>query len=529
MSIIGILKSTHLMEDIFNRSSVIQGNYFCNVKGIDNDSSYNDSLALFNHKFNQLTGSHLLFTSSLNTTVDMTARSLAQNELLQNPLPLTASLAHNQLFTEALRLTLDAAKDYPSFKENAALEELKEDLFLWAKTYIAAIDFGNTDIPKCMYYGDLTLKEAYFLMLLAFIGFDVVYFNPCSQTLLESIDKDDMSQIIILGNPTPVMVPFKERIQQGVVIDKVTTYAKQAMNELNDNLYGDCGIYRPWQFAHGTTSPVIMDAIIEDTLTYWSEPATLRPGFKTAGDIVYTPVFFNKISGIYKDRMAYYELVQKLKTAPLIAFMENLNLCSTDFSSFSYMQSKAINYHNVGTSDTSFNARDLATLKPCINADGSINSDALKSHALFGKWASLRLETIQFLIGKLIEFTTGTKAALFAFPFRETEQLTLIAAVLNMDKDILSLIDRYDFTTQIPKLVLYLNGTMPCDLKTALLLGFLHTCGLDIVILSPNGTSNVNSMISPRFISDIKLEDMVNDFNIKSPPKKGFFDRLFNK
>ncbi len=497
---------------------------------MENDTSYNDTLALFNHKFKQLTGRHLIFTGSLNKISDSTLESLAESELLQSPLPLTTSIAYNQVFTEALALTLDLAKRNAVLSNATDLNVLRKDLFLWAKASISTIDFGtSSDIPKCMYYGDLTLSEAYFLILLAFIGFDVIYFNPCGNTLLEHIDQDNMSQTIILGPPSPVMIPFEERIHNGVVIDKVTTYAKQAMNELNNHLYDDCGIYRPWQFAHGTTSPVIMDAVIEDTLTYWAEPATLRPGFKTAGDIVYTPVFFNKISGVYKDRMAYYNLVQKLKDAPLIVFMENLNLCSTDFTSFSYMQSKAINYHNVGTSTTEFSSRDLLSLKPCLNLDDTINSASLKAHALFSKWSHLRLETIQFLIGKLNELLTGTKSSLFTFPFSETEKLTLIASTLNMDKEILSLIDRYDFTTQIPKLVLYLNGTVPCDIKTALLLGFLHTCGLDIVIFSPNGTSNINSMIAPRFISDIKLEDMVNDFGIKSPPKKGFFNRLFNK
>lgn len=517
------------MEDVFNRSSVILGNYFVNVKGIDEESSYNDLLALFNHKLNSLNTPSLIFKNTINKVITPELKALAANELLEPILPLTNSLAHNQIFTESLKLTLDMAQKTPDFTNPSTLNLLKEDLWLWSKTYISTIDFSHPDVPKCMYYGDLTLSEAYFLVLLAFLGFDVIYFNPCGQTLLENIDSDGMSQLMLLGSPTPLMVPFEERISRGVVIDKVTTYAKQAMNELNDNLYGDCGIYRPWQFAHGTTSPVIMDAVIEDTLTYWAEPATLRPGFKTTGDVVYTPVFFNKISGVYKDHTAYYELIQKLKNAPLIVFMENLNFCSTDFNSFSYAQSRAINYHNVGSSTSSFNNRDLTSLKPCLNPDGTINEEKLRTHALYNKWASLRLETISFLIGKLNEFMSMRHANLFNFPFGETEKLTLIATSFNMSPEILALIDRFDFTTQIPKLVLYLNGTMPCDSKIALLLGFLHTCGLDIVILSPNGTSNVNAMISPRFISDIKLDEMINDFSIKSPPKKGFFNRLFNK
>ena len=517
------------MEDVFNRSTLTNGNYFCNVKGMTDETSYNDTIAFFNHKIKQLPGKHLLFTSSLNKITDAGFKQLCMTELVQNPLPLTTSIAYNQIFCQALQLTLDLASNNPNFSSEIARMGLKEDLYLWAKTYISTIDFVSTDIPKCIYYGDLTYEEAYFLILLALIGFDVIYFNPSGQTLLESIDQDGLSQVIILGVASPIIVPFEERIQKGVVIDKITTYAKQAINELSSNLYNDSGIYRPWQFAHGTTSPVIMDAIIEDTLTYWSEPATLRPGFKTVENIVYTPVFFNKISGVYKDQTAYYELVQKLKNAPLIAFKENLNLCSTDFSSFNYMQTKAINYHNVHSGTSEFNQYDLDTLKSCLHENGTINIEAIKSHALFSKWNGLRLETINFLINKLDDFLLDTKSALFTFPFGENEKLTLIAAVFNMNKDILEIVDKFDFTTQIPKLVLYLNGTHNLDIKNALLLGFLHTCGLDIVVFSPNGTSNVNAVISPRFISDIKLEDMVNDFSIKMPPKKGFFSRLFNK
>lgn len=508
---IGLLKVTHMEEDIFNHPLGQFGNYFCNIKGIGNEQSYNDTLALFYQKLTTGPDPYLLFVEPI--------PDVLEDGSTDPSLPLTSSIALNNIFTEALNSVLSLVTQDK--------EALKLKLYKWSKLYIAPIDFGSVQVPKCLYYGNISRDEAYFLILLSLLGFDVMYFNPCYHTTLEEVDKSKLAQPIILGAKGLSLISFNERKAQGLAIEKVTTYAKKATNELEQTLYVDSGIYKPWQFSDGTTSPLIMDSVIEDTLTYWDEEARLRPGFRVNQKCVYTPVFFTKVLGVYSDATQYYQLVQTLKSAKDNCFFETLHLTSSN-----YGQTGTIRYHNVTPSTlthgtTSFTQRDLSSLKPCLNEDLTINQNNLRSHPLYQKLFTLRSDTQNFILNKLDETLSPSRKALFSFPIGEEEALTLIAAVLTADERILNLIDKYDFTSYIPKIILYLNAHETCSPPDALLLGFLHIVGLDIIILSPSGTSNVELTLSSRFINFIKLDQFVSDFTLKAPSKKGFFNKLF--
>lgn len=508
----------NLVSEFFNRNSVIPENYFCHIKGIDNNEHYNDTLALFHNRLQKLENKHLLFSSTL-PHLQATSPQI-KLALQEEVLPLTASSSHNHLFTEAFHLTLSLAGN---------IEGLAEKLYMWSKEYIAPLSFGSVDAPKCLYYGALSNDESYFLILLALLGFDVVYFNPSGDSALELADTDHLAQEIVLGPISSVFVPYEERISKGSILEKVTTYAKEATKQLEETLYTGSGIYRPWQFTSGTTSPVLLDSVIEDMLTYWNEPAKLRPGFRTEEDTVYTPIFFNKISGIYKDSSSYTRLLDSLKESPLKLYLESFNITSTDFTIHSYSQNQTINYHNVNLvgMNTDFRDKDLDTLRPCLKTDNTINPEALRKHSLYPKLTGLRSETQRFIIKKINELLGNP--LIFSFPLGEKENLMLIASVLNAHSDLLSLIDRYDFTSDIPKLILYLKEGVSCDTKAALLIGFLHTVGFDLIILSPSGATNIDQFFTSKYLNDIKLEEFVTNFSEAQNPKKGFFSKLFRK
>ena len=103
-----------------------------------------------------------------------------------------------------------------------------------------------------------------------------------------------------------------------------------------------------------------------------------------------------------------------------------------------------------------------------------------------------------------------------------------MAAIFTAEERLLNLIDGYDFTAEVPKLILYLNGRDTFHTDDAMLLGLLRTMGSDIIILSPNGANNIELVISDKFINQIKLEEFVYDLSLKAPAKKGsFFSKLF--
>ncbi len=519
-----IIKANNLFEEIFE-PSLRTDHYFCELIGIGSESSYNDTLALFNHKL-KAPDKGIILNGTIPKPSDQALISSILQELTQmrighfvnEDINLTASDTLNANLRHALDEVISLAIQNERFSNETIRNNFIAKLMIWCNLYIEDLDFNQDTPPKCLFYGPLKRHEVYFLLILVSIGMDVVYFNPTNDATFKNIVPNELCQNIILGNISPVLVPYEERIAKGVVVEKVMTYAKKATNELAQALYQDTGIYKPWQFSHGTTKPIIMDSVIEDTLTYWHEPARLRPGFKTEGNVVYTPTFFTKISGVYQDVNAYYELISNLRQAKRCLFYETPHLTSANLSQAQ------------GTLQTlaNINPQDLYSLAFCLNSDHTIKRDAIKQHILYGKMLTLRGELQEFILSKLEETFATNNLAFFNFNITDKERIRLMAALFTADERLINLIDSYDFTSDIPKIIMYVNSRETFNQDDGMLLGLLRTMGMDIILLSPNGANNMEIVISDKFINAIKLEEFVYDLPLKAPIKKeSFFSRLF--
>lgn len=533
-----ITKASNLLEQIFDTSALRTDNYFCQLIGISSESSYNDTLALFNHKLSE-PHQGVIFGQSIpnpndRSLIDSILSELAKMRIgnfVNEDINLTASDALNAKLRLALDETIALAIQKERFPSETIRNNFIAKLMIWCNLYTDDLDFNGEAPPKCLIYGPLKKHEVYFLILLAKIGVDVIYFNPTKDTTFDSIEQGLLSQTIVLGNVSLNLTSYQDRIMQGVVVEKVTTYARKASNELEQTLYNETGVYKPWQFSDGTTRPLIMDSVIEDTITYWNEAARMRPGFKTVGKTVHTPCFFTKINGVYSDINEYYELVQKLRLAKNCAFFETPHLTHVGFG-----QKRAIQYHNVQIQATSsaeganFNQQDLYSLAFCLNPDQTIKRESVRTHVLYQKMLTLRSELQEFLLCKLEETFSNTNSSFFNFPITDKERVRLMAALFTAEDRLINLIDSYDFTSDIPKVVLYVNSREPFNQDDAMLLGLFRNIGMDIILLSPNGANNLELVISDKFINQIKLEEFVYDLELKSPgkAKKGsFFSKLF--
>lgn len=513
-------------------------NYFCEVAGIADEADYNDTLALFNHKIKENPALGMVFNGTIPKPNSPELISSITSELLNMKLGhfvnedihLTASNELNATIRQALDVVVLLALQNETFVSPTIRNNFIAKLMIWANTYLEPLSFSEMP-PKCLYYGTLKRHEAYFLIFLALVGVDVIYFNPTGDTTLKAVDTQNLSQLVQLGSAPSILMPLEERLKKGVVIEKVTTYAKQATNELANTLYtSDSGIYKPWQFANGTTRPVIMDSVIEDTLTYWDEEARMRPGFKVTGQTVHVPIFFSKINGVYKDLNEYYRFIDKLKSAKKYCFFETTRLTAH----LNYTQTNAINFHNVssnnmGSADNSFNQKDLYSLAYCLNPDKTINRDAVKGHVLYKKLLTFRLELQEFILNKLEETFSPNNQGFFNFDITDKERVRLMACIFTAEDKLLNLIDGFDFTSYIPKVIMYINSRETFNTDDAMFIGFLRFIGLDFVLLCPNGANNLEMIISPKFITEIQLEDFVYDLPLKaaSSKKNSFFGKLF--
>lgn len=92
------------------------------------------------------------------------------------------------------------------------------------------------------------------------------------------------------------------------------------------------------------------------------------------------------------------------------------------------------------------------------------------------------------------------------------------------------MIDSFDYSSQIPKLVYFLENDTLIDKESSILLAFLNNIGFDIVVFSPAGTSGLESYLDENYLTTIRLERMKYDLtyqDINSKKSKSFFEWLF--
>ena len=55
----------------------------------------------------------------------------------------------------------------------------------------------------------------------------------------------------------------------------------QFERQIENEMFTNTGVYKPWQFRDGTTSALFFNSTLIDLEMNWNEPAKVRQGFKT--------------------------------------------------------------------------------------------------------------------------------------------------------------------------------------------------------------------------------------------------------
>lgn len=398
-----------------------------------------------------------------------------------------------------------AVKKEHFFNENIERNFVKK-LIVWSYHYLRnnSIVLEDSVNPKCMYYGEITRHEIYFLMLLSGMGFDVIYINPLKEEFWEDIDEDHLSQLHKNKQILPIDT-LKTHCQRGKTIERLETSTLQIERELETQFYTN-GVYKPWQFRTGTTNPIFLHSALIDLDTGFHEPAKVRTGFSVQGNVVRVPYFFQKIEGEYSDYEKYCALVQKCMQGDHVLFLSD----------------RGESLLPVG-----LDRDDMLSLTFCMAGDGTCNLSKIKALSFY-PLKKYKPEVQDFILQKINEVLLDTH--LFTYSFTKEEKLQLIMFLLHLDERIVRLIDNFDFPNQIPKIVLFLEREDDLSSEVQFVIGFLSKVGFDIVIFNPSGMCNL-STLSSECMDVIRLETMKYEQTIegiiKEEKKGGFFRKLF--
>lgn len=478
--------------------------------GVENKDEYNDILKTFSVKFEENKNLSLIFDGNIPMSGEFELINHINSELATmdiydmegQDITIFGDEVVNKIFLKALDYVVPLAIKNEKFFNDSVRNNFITKLIVWAYVHLKNIDF-NLDInPKCIYYGNIQRHEIYFLMVLHLMSFDVLYLNPLKEEYWLSIDCDNISELVNSLQITDVET-FYDKVKKGSLIEVSESITKQLKKDIEKELYTTTGVYRDWQFRDGYTKSLFMDTLVEDLNVCWNEPAKLRDGFAVNGDVVTVPCFFQKIEGLYNDEEKYANLVNHCVSTPNTLLINDCRLSS-----------------DIEISD------NMYQLMFCQLSDGTFDLDEIKKLPIY-KFSKYSEEVQNFMLKKFNETILDDK--LYSFNLSREDMLQLLVLVLHINEEIIRLVDNFDFTNNIPKIVIFLNNEDKLSVNMLLLLGYIHKMGFDVVIFNPSGLFNTNSVIKSNRINTIRLQQMKYDVLYKNlkVKKKGLLDRLF--
>ncbi len=283
------------------------------------------------------------------------------------------------------------------------------------------------------------------------------------------------------------------------------TAASLAESDLNTLLYTDSGMYRNQQFAKATA--VTLQTTYDEIFILWDQELKYRPNFSTQGNNVTMPVIYAKISGVEQGKMIPYW--QKVKT-----------LCEAQdtlvYRHFPIHMNQGVNsYQALATRYLQQGRIRKAELKADRRYPFGMLREELQDHIL---------TNVQFMLdNRLIKGT-----------FENGTEYAILASVLNLEKEVLRLIQAFDFTKRNPKLVCVHTTDESPVLEDAVLTTFFHLIGFDVVLFVPTGYQTIERFLNEGYpvehqIGEYRYDEVMPDLHTLPVTKRGFLDNIFKR
>lgn len=374
-------------------------------------------------------------------------------------------------------------------------------MICWLKRYQKKL-FSNWKMPEIACFIHMgpcrDENEALFLRILARLPVDVLILNPGLNT------KCCLEDTLLYEIHFQESLSVNRYPQQSADV-QVGTVAYHAERELDGLMYQDTGMYRNYQY--GRAVSITLQTMYEEISILWKEELKFRPNFSTENGVVTLPVIFAKISGV-KDGVVqkYWSSIKELMTEDTFVVKD-----------VPYIDPTAPNPMKVHAVEFFKNGR-LQRKKIRENSDYSYSflKDEVQEH-IFDK--------LQLLIeSKVIKGT-----------FENGTEYTIIATILNMPKEIVRLIQKFDFTKKNPKLIYINTGEKIISLEDSILTAFLNLAGFDVAFFVPTGYQNIEKYFNKKLMEEHQIGEYVYDLQVPnmalvpSGTRLSWRDRLFRR
>ena len=353
-------------------------------------------------------------------------------------------------------------------------------LLCWLKRYQPLL-FSNWKMPdiSCFIYlgGCQNENEAMFIKFLARLPIDVLILCP---NLNKKCCLEDNLLYEINYEESLAVSKYPEESSQV----RIGTAAFHAERELDTLMYQDSGIYRDKQYARANV--ISLQTMYEEIKILWDQELKYRPNFSTVDGVVNIPVIFAKVSGVKDGQLTPYWLsIKELVTEDTVLIKKA-----------PYIESTAANPVKAYAAE--------------FYKNGKLLKDKIKNHTCY-KYGILREEMQDFMLEKL---QTMIEQRLIKGTFENGTEYTVIATVLNLPKDVVRLVQKFDFTKKNPKLIYINTAETMISLEDSILAAFLNLIGFDVIFFVPTGYQSIEKHFNKKIMEEHQIGEYLYDLQV---------------
>lgn len=313
--------------------------------------------------------------------------------------------------------------------------------------------------------GDYTASKDWLIYIAQSLGLSVLCIS--TDKGCGNVD-DELYDIIDLGTPDETYIFNPSTTRQ------VHTTAYKAQKEIRQQLYDGktYGLYEEYQYKYNRV--LELKSTLDELDIYWSQHAMLRPGFNIDDDVVDVPAFLCQIAGCDFDLDTYFDRIARLT--------DNVH---------GYGLIKISGYSTIlRIDDTSLGCVEgwASTGGERLWFNGELNKRQIIKHNKY-RYGHLPMETQHFILDKIQELIDSNIFKGYSIETHQTLIDRIITAGLNLPTELIQLIQWFDFTKRVPKIICLDEGYM--SIQDAIVLALLHLMAFDIAIFTPSKNASM--------------------------------------
>lgn len=338
--------------------------------------------------------------------------------------------------------------------------------------------WDGKSIACFIYFGACrNANEVLFLRMLARLPVDVVMLEP---GLNATVPVDD-SVLYEISYPETMSVSRYPGQSPDVHLG---TAAYHAERELDSIIYRDSGIYRNQQYAKANV--VTLQTMYEEIAILWDQELKYRPNFSVVDEMLTIPVLCAKVSGVKDGNVnSYWASAKKLMTDDTTVIRNVPHLRREDPNP----------------------VRAFATQ---FLKNKRLLRKEIREHKSY-QYGVLREEIQEHMLDKLQEIIDRK---VIKGTFENGTEYTIIATALNLDRDIVRMIQKFDFTKKNPKVIYFCTGEEQLSLEDAVMALFLSRIGFDVLFYVPTGYQVVEQYFQIKVMEEHQIGEFLYDLTL---------------